>query len=504
MKNKFKIDYAIIAIFLLFFATRLINLNIIPIFTDEAIYSYWAKVALNDPIHRFISLEDGKQPLFIWIAAIFQNFINDPLIAARLVSFVSGLGSLIGVYLLSLELFKNLSFTTRQKIAKISSLLYVILPFTLLYDRLALFDSLLTMLGIYAVLFTIKMAKEPRLDTAMLNGFVIGLALITKSSGNFYLYLLPVSLLLFNFKQSKAFKKIIKWVFFSLITFILSQLIYNSLRLSPLFYIIERKNYEFIRTFNEVSSDPLLFVFSNFKNMVLWLAIYTSPPLFIIFIACLFYAFFKKELRLIYLTLLIFAPFFAEVFFNKVLYARFMLFYFPYLIILIAFFTVVILEKYKKYTNISLAVFLLMLSVPAFTSYKLLTDPARANIPEGDSNQYFNDWPAGYGVAEIVELLKRESRNQTIYVGTQGTFGIFPHSLNIYLWGNDNVHILSYWPVDPENLPSEITEIAENSLTYFVFNENQKEIVNPELKLIAKYQKGKSTSYMRLYEVLPK
>src|SRR3989344_4798379 len=170
MKNKFKIDYAIIAIFLLFFATRLINLNIIPIFTDEAIYSYWAKVALNDPIHCFISLEDGKQPLFICIA----------------------------------ELFKNLSFTTRQKIAKISSLLYVILPFTLLYDRLALFDSLLTMLGIYAVLFTIKMAKEPRLDTAMLNGFVIGLALITKSSGNFYLYLLPVSLLLFNFKQSKA------------------------------------------------------------------------------------------------------------------------------------------------------------------------------------------------------------------------------------------------------------------------------------------------------------
>ena len=280
------------------------------------------------------------------------------------------------------------------------------------------------------------MAKEPRLDTAMLNGFVIGLALITKSSGNFYLYLLPVSLLLFNFKQSKAFKKIIKWVFFSLITFILSQLIYNSLRLSPLFYIIERKNYEFIRTFNEVSSDPLLFVFSNFKNMVLWLAIYTSPPLFIIFIACLFYAFFKKELRLIYLTLLIFAPFFAEVFFNKVLYARFMLFYFPYLIILIAFFTVFILEKYKKYTNISLAVFLLMLSVPAFTSYKLLTDPARANIPEGDSNQYFNDWPAGYGISEIVGIIKQDSQKTPVHVATEGTFGLMPFALNIYFFEN--------------------------------------------------------------------
>src|SRR3989344_3266641 len=501
MKNKFKIDYAIIAIFLLFFATRLINLNIIPIFTDEAIYSYWAKVALNDPIHRFISLEDGKQPLFIWIAAIFQNFINDPLIAARLVSFVSGLGSLIGVYLLSLELFKNLSFTTRQKIAKISSLLYVILPFTLLYDRLALFDSLLTMLGIYAVLFTIKMAKEPRLDTAMLNGFVIGLALITKSSGNFFLYLLPVSLLLFNFKQSKAFKKIIKWVFFSLITFILSQLIYNSLRLSPLFYIIERKNYEFIRTFNEVLSDPLLFAFSNFKNMVLWLAIYTSPPLFIIFIACLFYAFFKKELRLIYLTLLIFAPFFAEVFFNKVLYARFMLFYFPYLIILIAFFTVFILEKYKKYTNISLAVFLLMLSVPAFTSYKLLTDPARANIPEGDSNQYFNDWPAGYGISEIVGIIKQDSQKTPVHVATEGTFGLMPFALNIYFFENENVHISSYWPLDSQNLPREIFDIAKTQKTYIVLYQTKKEPVDPIIKIVAKYQQGKGNSFMRLYEI---
>src|SRR3990167_4627636 len=495
MEAKFKIhNLIIIAIFILYVITRFVNIQVIPIFTDEAIYTYWSKVALNDPANRFISLEDGKQPIFIWLAAVFQKFIEDPLIASRLVSAFAGIGSLIGIYFVSKELFN-------VKVARFSLLLYVILPFTLLYDRLALFDSLLTMLGISAVLFTIKMAKEPRLDTAMLNGFVIGLALITKSSGNFFLYLLPVSLLLFNFKQSKAFKKIIKWVFFSLITFILSQLIYNSLRLSPLFYIIERKNYEFIRTFNEVSSDPLLFVFSNFKNMVLWLAIYTSPPLFIIFIACLFYAFFKKELRLIYLTLLIFAPFFAEVFFNKVLYARFMLFYFPYLIILIAFFTVFILEKYKKYTNISLAVFLLMLSVPAFTSYKLLTDPARANIPEGDSNQYFNDWPAGYGVSEIVGIITQDSQKAPVHVATEGTFGLMPFALNIFFFENENVHISSYWPLNPQNLPREIFDIAETQKTYIVLYQTKKEPVDPIIKIVAMYQQGKGNSFMRLYEI---
>ena len=122
--------------------TRLVNFKILPIFTDEAIYSFWSQVVLHDPANRFISLEDGKQPLFIWIAAIFQKFVSDPLVATRLVSVLAGLGSLIGIYIVSDLLFKN------KKIALISSVLYIILPFTLLYDRLAIFDSLLTMIGI--------------------------------------------------------------------------------------------------------------------------------------------------------------------------------------------------------------------------------------------------------------------------------------------------------------------------------------------------------------------
>src|SRR3989338_8065371 len=140
---------------ILFLITRLFNLKIIPIFTDEAIYTYWAQVALHDPANRFISLVDGKQPLFIWIAAIFQKFINDPLLASRLVSAFAGFGSFVGIYLVAKTLFSD-------KVGKITALLYIILPFTLLYDRLAIFDSLLTMLGIYSVFFTIKLAKEPR------------------------------------------------------------------------------------------------------------------------------------------------------------------------------------------------------------------------------------------------------------------------------------------------------------------------------------------------------
>src|SRR3989344_4294831 len=271
-----------------YFFTRLVNLKLIPIFTDEAIYTYWAQVALNDPAQRFISLQDGKQPLFIWLAAILQKFVSDPLIGSRLVSVFAGFGSIIGIYLLGKELFS-------EKVAKIAAVLYLILPFTLLYDKLALFDSLLTLFGIYAVFFAVKMVKKPKLDNALLAGFALGAAMITKSSGNFFLYLLPFSLVLFDFAKKDLRQNLIRWTGFSAVTFIVTQIIYNMLRLSPLFYIIERKNYEFIRPLSAVVEDPFLHFFSNVESLLSWLISYVGVFLFIIFLSGILYGVSQKD-----------------------------------------------------------------------------------------------------------------------------------------------------------------------------------------------------------------
>jgi len=40
----------------LYFITRLCNIKLLPIFTDEGIYIHWAKVAWHDASWRFISL----------------------------------------------------------------------------------------------------------------------------------------------------------------------------------------------------------------------------------------------------------------------------------------------------------------------------------------------------------------------------------------------------------------------------------------------------------------
>src|SRR5258708_29055975 len=87
---------AIIALFLI---TRFYNILSLPIFTDEAIYVRWAQIAKNDAAWRFISLTDGKQPMFVWIAMILVKFIHDPLLAGRLVSVGAGFISLVGLSL---------------------------------------------------------------------------------------------------------------------------------------------------------------------------------------------------------------------------------------------------------------------------------------------------------------------------------------------------------------------------------------------------------------------
>ena len=78
-----------------YFATRLYNIEALPLFTDEAIYTRWSQIARFDANWRFISLTDGKQPSFVWFDMIVMKFVNDPLLAGRLVSVMAGILSLI-------------------------------------------------------------------------------------------------------------------------------------------------------------------------------------------------------------------------------------------------------------------------------------------------------------------------------------------------------------------------------------------------------------------------
>ena len=237
--------FGVLLLVVLYLAFRSINLTSLPIFTDEAIYLRWAQIALNDPTWRFISLVDGKQPLYVWFAMIFQNFISDPLVAGRLVSVVSGLFTLLGLVLLSYEVFKN------KTVSFFTGILYVVFPFAQVYDRMALMDGMVGTFAVWGLYFGILLVRRITLSIAYTLGFIIGGAALTKSNGFFSIYLLPLTLLLFNFRDTMWKNKFIKWVFLAIFAFAISQAFYSILRLSPFFHVIAQKNGTFIYTFQE-------------------------------------------------------------------------------------------------------------------------------------------------------------------------------------------------------------------------------------------------------------
>ena len=476
------------------FFTRVVNLLNIPIFTDEAIYIRWAQIGLNDPAHRYIALTDGKQPLLTWLMYPSLMIFKDPLFAWRFISVLSGVFAVIGLYLLSRELFN-------KRVALVASIIHIISPFFLLYDRLALMDSLLSSIGIWSIYLTVLLVRRIGLDIALLLGMSIGLGVLTKTSAFFYLYLLPLSILLFDFKKKERVKRFMKWVVLVLITTILAQVTYNSLRLSPWFYIIEQKNYTFIYTFSEFLKKPFAVFLPNLHGLWQFLSGYLSFPLMIVLLIGISWGMIKMEKKIIYLSLLFLLPFTALAVFGKVLFPRFILFMVPPLLIIIAqtlssFFEFVVDKK-----KILIFVFPIVLLYPAYQSYFLMTSPLDAAIPENDRNQLFDDWPSGYGVKEVISYLAEESKKGKVVVGTEGTFGLFPASLEIYLGLNQNIEVYGFWPVF--EVPKTLLEKSRQYPTYLIFKEKQIIQETWPLKLVAKYRRGKGETYLLFYQVMP-
>src|SRR3989338_5338177 len=188
---------------LIYFTSRLYNILSLPIFTDEAIYIRWAQIAKQDANWRFISLTDGKQPMFIWLMMISLKFIEDLLLAGRTVSVGAGFMTLIGMYFLGREVFKS------NKIGLISSALYILFPMALVYDRIALYDSLVGTFAVWALFLIVLLVRNIRLDIALILGMVIGGGVLTKTNAFFSIYLLPFSLLLFDWRGKEIKKRLL-------------------------------------------------------------------------------------------------------------------------------------------------------------------------------------------------------------------------------------------------------------------------------------------------------
>ncbi|HEV2339934.1 MAG TPA: glycosyltransferase family 39 protein, partial [Patescibacteria group bacterium] len=312
-----------------YFVTRLFFILHLPIFTDEAIYIRWSQIAKQDAAWRFISLTDGKQPMFVWITMTLMKFVKDPLLAGRLTSVIAGFFSAIGLFFLGNALFKN------KWVGFLSAAIYVLLPFTLVYDRMALYESLVCMFLIWGLYITILMTKRLQLYLPFIAGLIIGGGMLTKTTNFWSLYFMPFLLLLFDWRKEQRWQRFFRWVCFAVLVTALAYTYYSILRLSPYFGIIAEKNYTFYYPLNEWLHHPLVFFSGNLQGMISWLVTYINW-LSILLIVFSFFVQRKLWKEKILLILWFVVPFLIFALIAKVLYPRYILYMTVFLIPLIS------------------------------------------------------------------------------------------------------------------------------------------------------------------------
>lgn len=450
----------IFLIILLFFATRLTNLTLHPIFSDEGIYIHWAKVAWHDASWRFISLTDGKQPLQTWATIPFLKFFPDNmLLAGRLFATLGGFITLSGVFSLFFYLFS-------KKTAYWGSFLYILTPYFLFYERLALVDSYVSAALIWIFFLSILMVKERRLETSLIFGAMGGLFLLAKSSVQMFIGLSALAPILIFEKKFKSFiKNSLNYFLLLGLGALIANLIYNIQRLSPFMHYVSQKNLTFIMSFQEFLQTPFKYFFHNLGHIPLYFAWESGFILTLIAVVGLVILF-KRDFRLFaYLLLWIVAPYIVVSFFMKVLFPRYIIFFAGLSLIAAAAAFHYLSDKWKR------ILFVLFFVSVMYFDYAILFAPAKIPFPEVDRGQYIEGWPAGWGIKEFMEEARIESKSKPVIILAEGNFGMASDVLQVFLKREDEgkITVKGYWPLGEQQLRENIP-LLENSAVYVFFS----------------------------------
>ncbi|MCH7640943.1 phospholipid carrier-dependent glycosyltransferase [Patescibacteria group bacterium] len=472
-------------IFILAFALRLYNLTILPVFGDEAIYIRWAQVMGAEPGLRFLPLSDGKQPLFMWVLMFLVRRFSDPLFIGRLTSVFYGMGTLIGIFALTYYLFKSppthkVSAGQARKIALIASLFWAISPYSVFFDRTALVDSMLAMFGVWTLFFAIVTVKTLRLDMAMMAGFTLGGALLTKSPALFFVLMLPVTWMVSRWPK-RRFVHLIKLGFLSLVTAAIGYGLYNILRLGPNFHLITSRNQDYVYPISQIWTSPFNPLITNVTSSFNWLW-FMGPSILVLFVLIALVSNLKieyiktdKKSRSEVALLFIWSafPLAVSAVYAKVFTARYILFILPTVYI---FASIIFLKLYKKKEIVKKGLILgliLYIALALRIDYLLLTDPENANLPRVMRSGYLEEWTSGTGIREVADLIRGEytlEPDKKIVVGTEGFFGTLPDALQAYLNDLPEITVIGVG-VPIREVPIQLIESKQaGNKTYLVVN----------------------------------
>ncbi|MBU1672235.1 MAG: glycosyltransferase family 39 protein [Actinobacteria bacterium] len=502
-----------VAVLALYLLTRLLCLGRLPIFFDEAVYIRWSQLAMRQG-NFLVSLTDGKPPLHVWLMIPFLKIFSDPLFAGRVASVSVGAFSAVFMVLIGKEL-------ADWRLGAVAGALYVICPFTLWYDRVAIVEGPLLAVFLVAVYLAIKAARTLGWYWALGLGAAIGVGLIGKGTAQLLFLIAPAAYLARRPDDSRPNRPLLRWVLMLLGAFVIGIAIFNLLRFSDWFPLMSSRTAMTTKTLGDVVSNPFDILWTNLWEITKTLVVFMTPLLLAASLIGLIGGALKKCRPAYFLVEWLLVVFLVEALISKhwmfrTVLPRFVLSLVPPLLFGAAYFVLEAVrlmlsaEKRKTLGKIGLvSLLVLVLCVPVINDVLIVASPENAILPYWVSFQYITDWPSGWGIEESVRFIEEEAESGPVTVGSnfKGPIAGLPtNALELYLSTDRNVELVPFSFL-ARQFPGRLREAAREGPTYCVVNMFSPDYEVPDewpLREIARYPKdGNEGMLMLLYKVVP-
>ena len=402
---------------LVYVVTRLLLVWRFPVHVDEATFATWT---LNGRTYGdtalFQALANGQQPLLEWLGVAWMHAGVEPVTALRLVSFIAG-----GLTLAVVAVFATRIYSA--PIGLLAAALYAIMPFTLLYSVLGLYDPLATAFIAAAMLLQYELARKPRLDLALLLGFAFSGAVLTKLTAYSALYLVPVSALIFDWRRAGLPRRLAVWVGGLAAAFFMAWIASRIIQLSEFANDLSKSREVLAKnSLGTVLNDPGYWISRNWPPYRNGIHVYMTAPLVVaaaVGVALLL----KHRWRVgAYLSVWIVVPLGGLVLLAQIPYSRWLVIIAPPLIIVAAGGLVETIRWIGSLARPSRGRWLVVVAavvavLPALVfDARLLASPTQQPLPGDDDEAYITGYPAGTPWKAVGAELRRLSVGRKLVV----------------------------------------------------------------------------------------
>jgi hypothetical protein len=387
------------ALLALYLVARLRGIGLLPIFLDETLHVRWA-LLLAEGERSWDATWKWGRALTIWLGALATPWASDLLRANRLVSVALGAVTLWATFEIARRLFG-------PRVAVLAGLFYVLCPFTLFHDRMALTEAGLAAFSALALLCGIRVAESGSRAAAVLAGLALVGAVLVKAIGLLALPVPALAVLVLGPVRRRLAPLGLAY----------------AVGLPPSLWAFRR----FAATENAQHMAELFTgggggfaarLAGALAEGAGWLWGWCTPPLVALALAGAALALLRRDRRGLLLGLLSAYPLVA---FSVALTWRMPRYLLPTAVPLLVLAAAALDEVASRlaerlgrrdsarvvpWLTATAAVLVLL---PALRFDRLLwTDPSRAPMPEADRFQYVLGWPSGYGVRDTERLVREE------------------------------------------------------------------------------------------------